>query len=380
MLPGGLTPHLQEQLAHLGTWLPFASAAAMLARFTQVQVSAATARRLTEVVGRAYAAVQQAEVERLCDELPPVPQGPEQAVVSVDGAMVPLRGGEWAEVKTLVVGEVLPPGAPPGQRQAGEGTAPPDGRTTALSYCSRLADVEQFNAAVLGELHRRGVETAGQVAAVSDGAEWIQGFVDLHCPHAVRILDFAHAAERVALIGQTLAPDDPNWLAPRLHGLKHSGPEPLLAELHQQIAAQTEPPPEVSEALAYLNKRVAQMQYPTFQAAGWPIGSGIVESANKLVVEARLKGAGMHWARPNVNPLLVLRTAVCNDRWDEAWTRSAASLRCHPLPRCPVPPPLVPTPAPPAPPPPPAAYPAGPPLPTKTHPWRNYGRKLSPKF
>ena len=35
------------------------------------------------------------------------------------------------------------------------------------------------------------------------------------------------------------------------------------------------------------------MQYPTYQEAGWPIGSGSVESANKLVVEARLKGAGM---------------------------------------------------------------------------------------
>jgi hypothetical protein len=35
------------------------------------------------------------------------------------------------------------------------------------------------------------------------------------------------------------------------------------------------------------------MQYPTYQEAGWPIGSGSVESANKLVVEARLKGVGM---------------------------------------------------------------------------------------
>lgn len=56
------------------------------------------------------------------------------------------------------------------------------------------------------------------------------------------------------------------------------------------------------EALAYLDKRVGQMQYPTYQAAGGPSGSGIVESANKLVVEVRLKGAGMHWARPTVNP------------------------------------------------------------------------------
>ena len=62
------------------------------------------------------------------------------------------------------------------------------------------------------------------------------------------------------------------------------------------------------------------MQYPNFLADGWPIGSGMVESANKLVVEDRLKGAGMHWAEVNVNPMLALRNAVCNDRWDESWT------------------------------------------------------------
>src|SRR6266849_4679732 len=165
LLPGVLTPRLQEQLAHLGTWMPFLPAAQMLARFTGVQISAATARRLTEVVGRADAAVEAAEVAHLLDALPPVPDGPERAVVSVDGAMVsvdgamvPLRGGEWAEVKTLVVGEV-------GVVAAVKEAAPlaPEVRTRALSYCSRLADIEQFNEAVLGDLHRRGVEQAGQV-------------------------------------------------------------------------------------------------------------------------------------------------------------------------------------------------------------------------
>ena len=82
----------------------------------------------------------------------------------------------------------------------------------------------------------------------------------------------------------------------------------------------------VAENLAYLDKREAQMQYPSFQQAGWPIGSGMVESANKVVVEARLKGAGMHWSRLSVNPLLALRNAVCNDRWAEAWQQSAAQI------------------------------------------------------
>jgi hypothetical protein len=356
--PGALTPRLQEQLAQLGAWMPFVPAAQMLTRFTGVAVSAATARRLTEGVGRAALAVEEAAVARRCDELPPVPAGPERAVVSVEGAMVPLVGGEWAEVTTLVVGEVA---APPAAAMAGT-----EVHTTAVSTCSRLADGEPFNEAVLVELYRRGSESARQVAAVSDGAEWIQGFVDLHCPHAVRILDVAHAAQHVALIGQTVAPEDATWRAPRRHCLKHEGPELVLADRHAQVdhvAAVAQPPLAVSEARTYLDKRVALREYPAFAAAGWPLGSGSGESANKLVVAARLKGAGMPWARPNVTPLLVLRTAACNDRWDEAWGHSATQLRQHPLPRCPRPS----APPPPEPPPPPA-----PPRPPARHPWRAY--------
>lgn len=71
--------------------------------------------------------------------------------------------------------------------------------------------------------------------------------------------------------------------------------------------------------LTYLEKRRTQITYREFVAAGYPIGSGIVESANKQVPEARLKGSGMHWARVNVNPMLALRAAVCSGRWEQVW-------------------------------------------------------------
>ena len=93
----------------------------------------------------------------------------------------------------------------------------------------------------------------------------------------------------------------------------------MLPRVREVVASQPDNA-ALTKALAYLEARVAQMQYPQFVAEGWPIGSGMVESANKLVVEDRLKGAGMHWADANVNPLLALRNAVCNDRWDETWT------------------------------------------------------------
>jgi hypothetical protein len=60
-------------------------------------------------------------------------------------------------------------------------------------------------------------------------------------------------------------------------------------------------PPELTERagvrehLGYLRKREGLLQYPQFLRQVWPIGSGMVESANTLVVEARLKGAGMRF-------------------------------------------------------------------------------------
>lgn len=73
-----------------------------------------------------------------------------------------------------------------------------------------------------------------------------------------------------------------------------------------------------------------RLAYAHFQAQGWPIGFGAVESANDLVVEARLKGAEMRWARGHIDPLLALRCAACNDRWDQTWTQTPAP--AHPAP------------------------------------------------
>lgn len=321
LLPGHLTPLLQDQLAHLGSWMPFAKAAALLAAFTHTQVSVSSAQRFTESVGLAYEAVQLAEVERIERDWPAVPEGPAKLLVSADGAMVPLVGGEWAEVKTVVVSEVGHPA---------EANATPAISTHSHSYFSRLSDAETFQRLSLGELTRRCLEKATQIAAVNDGAEWIQGYLDYHCPEAVRILDFAHAAERVCQIGDVVLGEGSagaeQWRREQLHELKHLGASDLIASL-RTFAADHLRVPLVVENLAYLEKRVAQMQYPFFQAAGWPIGSGVVESGNKLVVEARLKGAGMHWARASVNAMLSLRNAVCNDRWGEAWMQSAEHIQ-----------------------------------------------------
>lgn len=322
LLPGSLSPWLHEALVRLSTHIPsFAKAARELTFFTGVELHPDTARRHTERAGALLVAHETVEAARVLREHPAPPCAPDTLLMSVDGAMVPLLGGQWSEVRTLAVGEVQP------AEQTANG---PVVHTTKLSYFSRRTDSTTFSELATLELQRRGIEAARRVGAVVDGAQWCQSFVDLHYPEAVRVLDVAHAAEYVSRIGETASDDGPLLSAVEQvklrRALSSDGPEVVLARLREVVASQPENP-ELVTALAYLEARVEQMQYPQFVAQGWPIGSGMVESANKLVVEDRLKGAGMHWADVNVNPLLALRNAVCNDRWEECWAVIERGLR-----------------------------------------------------
>jgi hypothetical protein len=314
--PGCLTPRQQEHLTHLAVWMPYARAADMLEELLGVQVSEATVRRGTQRVGTLYEARQTTQSQQTSQtqtEMTPC----EQQVISTDGAYVPLVKGDWAEVRTVAIGQVKEKVTAKGQREV---------QTCQISYFSRMTDAEAFGELAEVEMQRRGVSQAKTVCAVTDGAEWIQGFIDLHRPDALRVLDFPHAAEHLHLLiealqqaGMTLPPKAFDRC---LHILKHRGPG-LLLRCYDRLPPTYRELEAVQKQVQYFHRRVALMQYPDYQRDGWPIGSGMVESANKVVVQARLKGAGMHWAPAHVNPMLALRTAVCSERWEEAWQESS---------------------------------------------------------
>lgn len=322
LLPGALTPTLQAHLSRLGSRLSFAEAARELGHLKGVRVAAATARRHTEAAGAVYATLQDTQAARVVATAPSAPVGPPLQQVSVDGAMVPLHDGSWREVRTLAIGTVAP------------GRAPGTLRCEALSYFSRLADATTFTTLAAGEIHRRGVETAGRVAGVVDGSDWCQSFLDTHCPDAVRILDFPHGAQRLSDVAEAIWGKHETgrvWAAVQRAELRDGEPAAVVAAIRLlpvETATDAAMARRVQDAvLGYLEPRIGQMQYATFRAQGLPIGSGTVESANKLVVEARLKGAGRRWAEASVNPMVALRGALCSDRWDEAWAAIACARR-----------------------------------------------------
>ena len=273
--------------------------------------------------GRAWVELETAQAERIERALLPSPKGPAFQQLSVDGAMVPLVGGEWAEVKTLAIGTLL--GQQPGEEV----------KATELSYFSRMTDSERFTDLALCETHRRGVETAGVVVAVNDGALWEQGFVDAHRLDALRVLDFGHAAGYLTTAAQAVygpgTRECAEWLERWRHELRHGDPDKVLDALCelQVIATGDEAAAAIGTSMRYLQERCEQIRYAEFELMGIPVGSGIVESACKLVVEARLKGSGMHWARASVNPMVALRNVLCGGRWQQVWPSIVRRLREH---------------------------------------------------
>jgi hypothetical protein len=69
------------------------------------------------------------------------------------------------------------------------------------------------------------------------------------------------------------------------------------------------------------------IDYPRFRRQQIPIGSGNVESAHKVVMQQRMKQAGMRWAEENLNPMLALRVALCNQTWHTNWREIEARVR-----------------------------------------------------
>lgn len=318
LLPGALSPALAECVARLGAVVPFGQGRMLLEQLAGAKLSTATLRRYTLALGTASAALEAGAVDVLEEgETQPL-TGPGHLQLSVDGAMVPLVGGTWAEVRTVAIGEL----------RVGRDV---NLQATRLSYFSRLTDHASFTRLATIETHRRGVAQAGQVTAVNDGAEWIQEFVDVHAPAATRVLDLSHAAGYVHAAGHAAANGRcGSWCEAQLNELVVGEPTVVLENLTVLGAGVADDHPAslvIKQSRAYLAKREAQIQYRRFRADGLPIGSGIVESANKLVVEARCKGAGMHWRPESINAILALRCAHLSNHWET--TATLAQERLH---------------------------------------------------
>ena len=233
--------------------LPFAQARALVERCYRVALSEPTVRRRTYAAGEAATATEAAFVQKLETSLERSREtGPPRQQVSADGAMVRMKGGDWREVRSLVIGTVV------------AGKAGPE--VTAQSYFSRLCDHDTFIRSCRGEFFRRGTENVPDLEAVMDAADWLSQLIEEHCPAALRILDFTHAADALiaaahAAFGQGTAACA-EWIGRQLHELRHGDPKNVLTAM-LALTGDVLPPEAIAIILArqsYLARREDQIR------------------------------------------------------------------------------------------------------------------------
>jgi hypothetical protein len=204
----------------------------------------------------------------------------------------------------------------------------PQVQLTKHSYRAGLWEAATFVNQQWAEAARRGIEKAPHIVSVNDGALWIWAIVAMCYAPCIEILDWWHAVQKLWLIATLLFGEGNEvgtaWVAQHKAFLWAGTLRPLFHYVHTRYPPGAPWPDELRQALGYFFTNRHRMRYRQFRQHGYPVGSGSVESACKVVVQARLKQAGMRWSRHGAQAMLALRSTVLSDRWDQVWPTIAA--------------------------------------------------------
>lgn len=295
---GEATELLQERALDFAVNAPFEEASERLSMHYGVEVSTHALRCM---------------VKRLpLPEFEPMQQLEEQerVTVQVDGSMVPMRAG-WSESK---LGVVL------SQAHYSKGTTEHRGQVTEARYVATMGGVEDFAGHLSKVLPaRRGVKArqegqkGPEVVWVCDGAPWVWGLQRELCPQAVTVLDWCHAVSHGVQCGKEVLDEDPGlcamWEARLKHLLWEGQVETLLKELAEcaLLAKSKQASESLRKLQGYYKNNKRRMNYREHREAGRLIGSGVVESAHKHVLQTRMKRAGQHWSEAGAEKMARLR-------------------------------------------------------------------------
>jgi hypothetical protein len=331
----GVQPHqrtsgeLQSLGCALAVFMPFATAARLLGWYSGSTVSPRAVWCWVQAAG-------QRAMEQLHEQLQALAQGhlpPEEPLAAAlatapflrgaAGVMVPFRpeGGSprgkttWHEVKVGVLARL-------GQHRTRTGQVVP--RLAHRRLVAVLGGIEALKARLWLEAVRQGILHASQVVWLSDGAQGLWHlFEECVTAYATGILDFYHAVQQLWksaaawLDGRTTQAR--RWFGWARHRLRHGQLDGVLADLAEALEVERLPDTTrdtLRTVAAYLERHREHIHYETYKALGLPLGSGMVESACKWLIQQRFKGVGMRWSEDGFNHLLHLRLAWVNGSFE----------------------------------------------------------------
>jgi hypothetical protein len=305
-----------------------------LPKLAGLQLAESTVERTTEAAGGRLAAAQTAGPSEESGQAwagHKDAEGKTVAYVAVEATGVPQQGrdGTKAESRMANVAVLYNPVPPDPTRWASPAVGPEP--TWQARYVASLERMAVVGAALRQQSVAVGIEQAERWIALSDGGKGLEECVRTHFPRVeVVIFDFYHAAEYLSDLAKAWQGADTHageTLGQRwCHQLTHEGGAAVLATLQGlDLRGRSHPTRECYQAtVRYFTNQLPRMDYPTYRAKGWQIGSGPVESACKRVVGQRLKGAGMRWGEDGAEAVCRLRALFLSETgpWDSFWSRN----------------------------------------------------------
>lgn len=330
-----LTPGLEELACLNGAVADsFEKGADLLEKTSGARLSESTVQRTTESAGERIAARFEAGKtigSRLRWNWHRDARGHRVAYVGLDATGVPQQGehGEKADGRMAYVGVVYNP-LPDRQRVFVD--LPRAGERMKARYVSGLYTLAEMGPLLRLQAAQVGMDDADVWIALTDGGNGLEHFMEMNFPRvAAVIVDFWHASEYVAKLAKALHPDDEAKAAEQTHQwnrlLKDEGGWTLLAVWETWDWPDRKPGLRdvLDEVLGYFRNQAHRMEYPEYEANGWCIGSGVVESGCKTVVNQRLKGAGMRWSEDGAHAVCHVRALYRSEpgQWESFWQQDS---------------------------------------------------------
>ena len=329
------SPRLQRLTSKSVARLPYAEAVEVLAEVGGIRVSPSSSWRIGQTWGQrlqAELASEEAEQRAAAGAWSTPGKRPAQPVrlgVALDGAMMYLWNEGWKEFKLGSMYEV----AQETRLDPRTGDVGEFGHAVRPSYVAHLGGPEVFGWQLWTEAQRRGWQQATDTQVLGDGAAWIWNLHQEHFHSSLATVDWYHATEHLGKAKLLLHPEGgaaaTQWynLYEKALYLGHAGE--IARDLHQVATLSSDPEraAALEKAATYFSNHRDRMQYQELREQGWPIGSGVVESAAKQF-KARVTGPGMRWSRAGAEHMLTLRAAVLSgsERFDALWSRAYENL------------------------------------------------------
>ncbi len=179
------------------------------------------------------------------------------------------------------------------------------------------------------EVMRRDPTRTKPLIFLSDGERALHDRQGEYLPEdAICILDLFHVLERLWKAAwcffdeSTRKREAHRWVEKELRMLLEGEVRHVIGGLRQMMTKRElkgSRRKTVREVTGYFERNRARMKYDEYLAAGYPIGSGVVEGACRHLVKDRLERTGMRWRPDGAQAMLNLRATYLNGEWDSFW-------------------------------------------------------------